>query len=465
MLATGSTEKLVDDRARLTVPGWLLAAGLLIVTLLIGPALGALSRPLFVAGCGAVGYYAWRQSAASHLQTALVLFCFVSFVRRYVDLTVGFDFSSIMLIGPLLAITVPGISLAGYFERKPFANLQIVPLVIVGFCVLYGSALTIFLGDFSNAASGTVKSIAPLIYGASVLMRAEDPDRMIEAATSVFLVILPLMGIYGIYQYVDPPDWDRYWMKYATILSAGQPLPYLIRTYSVMNGPASFATFTTVGLILVLFLRGGILPLILTAPAAIALLLSQYRTAWLVMAAAIGFCLLFAPTRQRAGFSILGIVAVIFIAMLTPFGDVITDRLATLGQGSDDGSARERLEQFTWLWNKPDSGLIGSGYSVVDVGSAGTVAVDGMIISCWLSMGIIVGLVCLSACVWAASNAIVAALSSEKRTGVVVGALGCGALVQMPLSGFLSGELAFLFWAFAVLLPASRTQVTGSDHW
>jgi len=74
MLSTGSTDKLVEDRARLTVPGWLLAAGLLIVTLLIGPALGALSRPLFVVGCGAVGYYAWRQSAASHLQTALVLF-------------------------------------------------------------------------------------------------------------------------------------------------------------------------------------------------------------------------------------------------------------------------------------------------------------------------------------------------------------------------------------------------------
>ncbi len=441
-----------DGQLSLVIPGWLLAAALLLVTVIVGPTLGALSRVLFVAGCGAVGYYSWRQSAAAHLQSTLILFCFSAFVRRYVDLTVGFDYNSLMLLGPLVAITVPGISLLDAFGRKTFANTQIAPIITVGLCVVYGAALTLFQGDFNDAASGTVKSIAPLIYAASVLLRGEDPKKMLEAATSTFLVVLPLMGLYGIYQYIDPPDWDRNWMKYATILSAGQPLPYLIRTYSVMNGPASFATFTTIGIILVLFLRVGFLPLLLTAPAAIALMLSQYRTAWLVMAAAIGFCILFSPTRSRATFAIFGVAAMIFIALLTPFGETISDRFATLGQGADDGSARERLEQFIWLWNKPDSGLIGSGFSTIDVGSAGTVAVDGMIISCWLTMGIVIGLVCLTACAWAAGKMIFSALAQRDRHSVVVGALGCGALVQIPLAGFLSGELAFLFWAFAVLL-------------
>ena len=33
----------------------------------------------------------------------------------------------------------------------------------------------------------------------------------------------------------------------------------------------------------------------------------------------------------------------------------------------------------------------------------------------------------------------------------MLGALGCGALVQLPLANLTSGEFGFLFWTFAVL--------------
>lgn len=449
------------EKSRFSVPGWAVAGLFILVMAVAGPVIGSVARPIFILGCGAIGYYAWQQSAAIHLQTMLVLLCFASLVRRLVDLPVGYDQQGLMLVGPLLAMMAPATELLGALNGKPFANKQIFPILIVGACTLYASLLSLFQGDFTNAASGAIKSVAPLTYAACLLQRAESPAKMVEAAASAFMVILPLMGLYGILQYVDPPDWDRYWMKNASILSAGLPVPFGVRTYSVMNGPASFATFTAAGLVLVLFLRSSLLALAVTAPAAIAFLLSMYRTAWLSMALAIAFCLLFSATRKRAATAILSSIAMVFVAMLTPFGDVISDRLASLTQGSNDGSARERLDQFISLWNLPDSGLFGSGFSTVDVGSAGTMAVDGMFITCWISMGIVVGLICLAALVWACVVAMKCSWSNTQITSVLVGALAAGSLFQMPLANIITGELGFLFWTFIVLISTREEPETG----
>src|SRR5262249_54029483 len=95
--------------------------------------------------------------------------------------------------------------------------------------------------------------------------------------------------------------------------------------------------------------------------------------------------------------------------------------------------------------------LFGVGFTTADVGSAGAVATDGTIIQCWLSMGIVVGLVCLSALVWAAASMTVAAWRDGRREGIVVGAIGCGMLIQLPLAAITAGELGFLFWTFAAL--------------
>jgi hypothetical protein len=444
---------LVSTHARLTerLPGWLPAAVLLIATAVAGPSLGGMSRIAFVLGCGAAGWYAWHRGPGVHLQTALVLFAFAPFVRRLVDLSVGYDQTGIMLVGPLLALLPPVVRLLALLDRNGPLHRQIAPLLVVGACVVYATALSLFQGDWMNAASGALKWSVPLLY-AAVLVDMDEPDELMRAAASAFLVILPVTGLYGLFQYVNPPDWDRYWMSFAPIMSAGQPLPYEVRTFSTMNGPASFATFTAAGLLLVLFLRSTWIPLLLTSPAALALLLSQYRTAWLSLLVGVLFCLLLAQTRRRAVFILAALLGAAVIAVtLTPFADVIGDRLATLGEGSQDGSARERIEEFVTLWKQPDSALFGSGFTVTDVGSAGAMPVDGMIIACWVAMGIVVGLVCLSGFIWAAVNAIREAWRGRSAEAIVVGALGCGALVQMPLANISSGELGFLFWTFAAL--------------
>ena len=441
-----------------SLPGWLLAAGLLTASALLGPVAGSAVRPLFIIGCGVVGYLAWRQGPAQHMQVLLVLFCFASLARRIVDLYAGFDSSGLMLVGPLLAMLVPAIYLLSDWTAG-LRDIQALPMALVFGSVAYAALLTVFQGNWSDAASNTVKSIAPLAYAYSLVSARVSRSNIIDSATVAFLWILPLMGLYGIYQYIDPPEWDRFWMKSATILSAGQPVPYGVRTFSVLNGPASFATFTAAGLLMVYFLRPTFLGMILSIPAAVALMLSMYRTAWISLAVGIVFSLFFKATRGRGAGSIIGIAVMIGIVLMTPFGDAINERFASLSQGAGDGSARERIEEFLILWNRPDSGLIGNGFSTVDVGSAGSVAVDGMFMTCWLSMGMLVGLVCIAALLLAIGNAISVAWIDRQAPSIVIGALALGALTQMPLANLISGELGFLFWAFVVLLP-SDVQLT-----
>ncbi|MFY8113229.1 MAG: O-antigen ligase family protein [Rhabdaerophilum sp.] len=443
-----------------TLPGWMLAILLLAVTIPVGIVSGPLARLLFIAGCGVLGWHVWKQSAASHLQVLLCLFCFAPFVRRVVDLFAGYDSTGLMLVGPLITMIVPAFTLwQALVSGRRFANVQIVPITIVAACTLYAGLLTVAQWDLMNAASGMIKGFAPLIYATALLLRNEPMEKLLEAAASAFLAILPVLGLYGIYQYVDPPQWDRYWMQSATILSAGYPVPYGVRTFSTMNSPGSFATFVEIGLILVLFLRSGPKALLLTAPCAIAFMLSMYRTAWISSAVVIAFCLLFHITRGRAFGAIVGSVAMILVALMTPFSEVITDRFASFFEGSNDSSARERFDQFVSLWEMPMSQLFGIGFSNVDVGVAGAMAVDGLFITCWLSMGLVVGMICIAALFLACGNAILAAFVTPSRNAIIVGALALGAIVHFPLANIMAGESGFLFWTFVVLLGSKAQAV------
>ena len=81
--------------------------------------------------------------------------------------------------------------------------------------------LSMAQGDWTNAASGMLKWLAPLFY-AAVLMLSVERDEMVEAAVSAFTVILPILGVYAVYQYVALPNWDAYWMRNAPIPSSSR---------------------------------------------------------------------------------------------------------------------------------------------------------------------------------------------------------------------------------------------------
>ena len=153
---------------------------------------------------------------------------------------------------------------------------------------------------------------------------------------------------------------------------------------------------------------------------------------------------------------------VIIAATVEPFGTVINDRLGTFNSGSQDGSGQERLSEFVTLWDQWDSGMWGNGFTIVDTGIAGAMPIDGMIVTCWVTMGIVVGLVCLAALLWAICQPVWIAARLQTREPVVLGALAFGTLVQFSLAGIAVGELGFLFWTFAALAWIEAQSLTAS---
>jgi hypothetical protein len=447
----------------LAAAGWWPTVLLLAGTAVAGPVLGGLIRPIFVLGSALAGWLAWRKGPEAHVQSAILMFAFAPFVRRLVDVAVGFDSSGIMLSGPLLFIVAPIPSLlAPPSEARPAQAWPLPPLIILG-CILYGATLSMFQNDWFNAANGGMKWAAPVLYGLALQQRADLSGALLHAMARVFLAVLPLTGLYGIWQYVDPQRWDQFWMVNASITSAGYPLPYLVRVFSTMNGPASYATFTATGLLLVGFLRPGWQAVLAMLPAALGLLLSLYRTSWITLAVGIVFCMAFQPTRKRALLTTIAVLgAAVAAIVVTPFGDVITSRFESLGSISQDSSGSERLEEFVTLWNAPDSTVLGAGFTITDVGVAGAMPIDGQIIASWVTMGIPVGLICLSAYVWISLRATSAAWRIPTREGVVLGSLAFSALViQMPLTGVASGEVSALYWML-IALACPTEQAAGA---
>jgi hypothetical protein len=450
-------------RPRLIVYGQL--AGLLLATLLMGMAGVGLARPLFILGCAVLAWRALRVGPGLHIEVVIALFAFAPFLRRMVDVNAGFNVSGIMLLGPLLALAVPLPELRHLLLRRglPQHRGAYTPYVIMIACLLYGWTLSAFQGDVGDATVSGAKMFVPILYAMYLIHRAEAGEAVIAGAMRAFIVISPIIGVYGILQYLDPQPWDRYWMLNSPLLtSIGKPEPMQIRVFSTMNSPASFASFAACGLLLFGFCKRGWVAMLLVVPVCLALLLSSYRTAWIAIAVGIVFTCMFNATRGRAVLLMVCLFAAAAAAvLLTPFGDVIGDRLATLlGDPAQDGSGHERLTEIIRLYSDQDHYLFGNGLAGARVVDPQMLGIDGQFVASAVAMGIFIGNIHLIALVWAALQGVFSLEQNAPPVWLVAGAIVVGNVAVLPLAIISSGEVGLPVWIFAALLTARRQSLT-----
>ena len=432
--------------------------GLLLATLLLASVAPGVARPLFIAGSAGVGYLAWREGCARSIETAISLYVFAPFLRRLVDLGVGFDPSGVMLVGPVLAILIPAIDLRHLLTRHEKADQALLPLLLVGLCITYGMLLSAFSGEFGPLGTAALKMYAPLLYGAWIMRTARHDPSVLDAVTRTFFILAPIIGVYGIWQYVSPSDWDRYWMLSVsgTISVLGRPEPYQVRVFSMMNSPASFGTYAACGVLLFGFCRKGWQALVLALLVAPGLLFTYYRTAWISLVLGILYCAVFGRTRERAGLIAVALVVVTVVAAASgDFGDAVTERLQTLtGSISDDGSGKARLGQLFEIYRLLDGMGFGLGFARLSTPFNGVDAADGEVVTAIIAMGVLVGTVYLLGLVWAGLQALVRIRSSSNPRVIVTGAVIIGMLAALPLTSVTSGEIGLLFWAFVAIATA-----------
>ena len=417
-----------------------------------------IARPLFIAGSAGVGYLAWREGCGRTIEIALSLYVFAPFLRRLVDVQIGFDPSGTMLLGPVLAILIPTVELRHLLVRREQADEDLLPLVLVGLCITYGMLLSAFAGQFGPLGTAALKMYSPLLYGAWVMRTARRDPSALASATQSFFVLAPLIGLYGIWQYVSPSDWDRYWMLSvsATISVLGRPEPFQVRVFSMMNSPASFGTYAACGVLLFGFCLRGWKALVLALLVGAGLLFTYYRTAWISLALGIGYGALFARTRERAGLITIAIVAATALAAVNDdFGAAVMERLGTLtGSLSDDGSGKARLGQLFEIYRLVDGMAFGRGFASLATPFNGVDAADGEIVTSIIAMGVLVGSVYLVGLIWACTQALIRIRGSQDPRVIVTGAVIVGMLAAIPLTSVTSGEIGLLLWLFVALATA-----------
>lgn len=442
------------DRRGISLPILVLAYGTLFAfTAALGAIGQSVSRPLFVIGCVGLGYLGWRAGPGRHVQVATWLFVFSPLLRRIVDQGCGFDESGLMLAGPLLALLVP----CGDLRRfRQGAASQYAAHILFAACVAYAALIAAFGGAIMELRGPLLKMVAPLLYGVWAQERVAEGEDLLGPLARAFAWVTPIMGVYAIWQYSHPPEWDRIWMVLSRMDSIGKPHAYEVRAFSTMNSPASFATFGACGLLLFGFRSRRWWGVLLALPVAVGLYLSLYRTAWLALIFGVLFCVIYPATRRRSVLVGLMLFGAAIIALgSTEFGSELAQRFDTLGSLSSDGSLAARMDQFRSFYARAGDFVFGQGLvAISDVNSNPIGVLDGTMMQMFVGMGLFVGSICISSLFLAMFRAM-SRIGLRSEAGLVVaGAVVLGEIVQMPFASITDGELGFLFWVMVGIASA-----------
>ena len=341
---------------------------------------------------------------------------------------------------------------------------MLMPHMIILGCLGYGWALSAFRNDLVQGTAIALKYLLPLLYGICLVLRPDQSKSVLAAAARAFLAVSPIAGAYGIFQHLDPQPWDRFWMIASKIDSIGLPEPGKVRVFSTMNSPVSFAAYATCGLLLFGFSNRTFIPRLLVPfaailPLSLALLLTGVRTAWISAAASLIVCLLFPKVRKRAFVLMVCLACGIAVALLfTSFGDTVGSRLSSLGGNvSSDGSGSARIDDYLHVFSGDSRYLFGVGFGPDDDRQMN--ALDGLLLSSAVQMGIAVGVLQTIAVLWAGIQAVLKTGSHGDVMQTVASALVVGNLVVFLLVAISVGEVGFLYWMLVGTLTGVQPQI------
>jgi hypothetical protein len=341
------------------------------------------------------------------------------------------------------------------------------PYILMGLCLLYGTTVSLAQGDFLPTIVQLSKLLPPLTYGLWMAARAGETPDVIDGAARGFMITMPLAGLYGLYQFFYPPEWDAYWLIMTAANSMGSGESEKIRVFGPMNSPASLGHFMMAGILVIAFAQRSLMGLLLCVPMFVGLMLSSVRAAWVGLAVGIVYCWLHGSTRARAQLVIVwGAAAIALILATSSFGDAVIDRFSTFAAPEQDGSAQGRSGDFAALIDDADHLVVGLGLgglgsfdiSKPQVNLIPTEATDGIVVSSILTLGVFVGSLYMLGVVWACAQGLIAVQARPTRRMIAASAVVLGNAVVLPLTAVTSGEIGFLFWAFLGMISVARSQ-------
>jgi hypothetical protein len=419
---------------------------------------GNLLRMAIPAAALFVGVVLYLTYPIHYVVYVLWLWFLTPLIRRLVDWRFGYADPNFVLLAPLLVSGVAVLALLRPDGRH--ATTRIPPsFTLCGAAILYAVAINAIQHPSADTVYGLADWLCPLVLGLHFYLNWQDYEGYRSAVGGTFLYAVPVLGMYGMYQFFAPPAWDRYWLTNVAVgglnTSFGQPEPLLVRVWSTMNAPGPFANTMMVGLLLLFVLRSP-----LKVPAAVAgylsFLLSVVRTAWLSWL--IGLFLILKSVNPRVMVRIC-LSIVLLLACVLPLasdprvGTVVSDRASTFLDLQRDGSFMARTAMYRTLLSDIVDNPFGYGFK--NRGDVNGFVVDSGILVTIFSLGwlgsLLFGAGIISLCVELHRPVDRHDQFSIASKGIVI-----AILAQVIGGNVFANATGAMLWLFAGLCMASR---------
>ncbi|HSS98139.1 MAG TPA: O-antigen ligase family protein [Terriglobales bacterium] len=416
---------------------------------------GTLLRVAYPAAAALLALVLYRSNPIAYVKYSLWIWFITPLVRRIVDIRCGWAETNLVLLAPFLVSAVVMIAFVTKGSRA-WNNIPI-EFVLCAAAILYGFVVGLLVKPSVELCFGLLNWICPLVFGLHLYQNWDWYEQYREAIGRTFVSAALIMGTYGVFQFLNPPSWDRFWLENVQRTagtSFGQPEALLVRVWSTMNAPGPFANTMMMGLILLFAVRSS-----WKLPAAItgytSFLLSAVRTAWLSWI--IGLVWILKSASPRVITRIIVSVGLLVVCLIPVMSDsrlatVISNRLDTFTDLQHDDSFGARMEMYRILGRDALENPFGEGLQVSEVSRG--IAVDSGFLLMLFSLGWI-GTLVFGAGVFGVLAR--AAQSGRKKDEfqVALKAGMIGLVAQLVGGNIFVGVSGTMFWMFAGMYLAS----------
>ena len=383
-------------------------------------------------------------------------------VRRIVDLEAGWNELSPVLVTPLAVTAISALTLPRRLHL--LAQTGSFPMGLAMLAALLGYVIGLPSAGIvaSTYAFGTW--VIPIFFGLQLYLDWRSYPDYRHVITRVFSIAIPLLGLYGIWQFVNPPAWDRNWMVLSGMNSIGEPEPFLVRVFGTLNSPGTFSVFMLTGLLLLMAVQASTLKRLTLAPGYIAFLLCLVRSAWIGWVFGTGITFTFLPQRSRVrllmGFAILTLLLIPVLA-IEPIRDRVVDRFISFTDLSQDQSLEARAHFSAIILGAIADNPLGTGLGSTSggarVGGVGVSVFDNGLLEIFYTLGWFAGLLFMIGSVSALLLALANGWRLPNLFERVLATVPMGIIPLLLSFNVLVGASGVLFWGIAGLsLAGSR---------
>lgn len=439
-----------------------------LLTLALG---GGLMRVLYPGYVLAIALWLSARHRPLYVAFVLATFAFSPFLRRLADYGAGFSEFNLILVAPYVGLlpTLPALLHVTTDSRSPLRW----PVTVVLACVAYAALLALYQLTIVPTAYEALRWLMPTALCCFITSRPEQGQQVRRCVVAALCTIIPILSVYGVYQFVRAPLWDVYWMWNIDNPTFGQAAAYKIRVFSMMNSPGSVGVFSAYALII---LAGESPACMLVAASGLPLLgLTLIRTAWLAFAAGLAVVLVRVTPIRRMSLlagcvAIAGAASAVITSPALPseIRNLINDRVSTFSSLGSDASTYDRLRVYDAFYDRLADSPWGEGFGA-NASTAtkyerrrSTVAIDSGVLETYLIFGVFGGTFYFLAF---ASVIMAAWQACKSLNGPLAGnfAVGCAVVVILPLGTNHVGESGVLLWtALGVLLACADASRPGS---